>query len=162
MANAERLMTLKNVTPNQVRVGWDGTEFVWEPGEEKTLRYGVGLHCRDSRQSALTVVDESFGIAPETVVVEAKLVNNGKDTLTVSWDGIPHVFEPGEVVVVDQSLAHPLMTNARQIIARDDLDATLDIVGGEPTTEAPAAEEAPAPKPRRTRKPKSAAETPVA
>lgn len=155
MAEAERLITLKNISTEPVRIGWDGIEYVWEPGEEKTLVYGVGLHCRDNRQASLTVVGESTGIAPETVKVEVQLVNSGSEAVTVGWDGVPYVFKPGEPVTVDQSLAHALMTNARTQIAQNKLSASLELVA--PVTDASAPSAEPAPK-RKTRKKKKAAE----
>jgi len=151
-------MTLKNVTTEPVAITWDGITYTWQPAEEKTLVYGVGLHCRDNRQSQLEVVAESVGLAPDTVRVEVSLVNPGPDELTVRWDNMPYTFRPNEPVVVDQALAHPLTVAARQVIAREDLKASLDyfapptdkLAAAEPAAEAPA-------KPKRTRKPKRAA-----
>lgn len=155
MAEAQRLMTLKNISNERVSVPWDGIEYAWEPGEEKTLVYGVGLHCRDNRQSSLTVVGEAMGVAPETVKVEVQLVNNGKEFLSVMWDGVAYGFKPGDPVTVDQSLAHPLMTNARTQIAASKVDATLEPFVA---VEAPAeVSEAPQPK-KATKKSKKATE----
>src|SRR5690242_2548427 len=92
----ERLLTLKNITSEAVTLVWDSVPYTFMPGEEKTLRYGVGIFFRDQAPSALEVVGEVMGVAPDVQHHTLAVRNLGPDDVTAGWDGRTYALKAGE------------------------------------------------------------------